>query len=179
MVVYIAFLRGINVGGHKKIPMAELRLLLAEVGLNNVKTYIQSGNIVFESTIKSTITLAKLIQNSIEEKFGFKVPALVKMAKELEQIFLSNPYNSEAYLENNQTYFVLLFELPIKELVVLFNEERYPNEEFYFSDNCIYLLCKKGYGNAKLNNNLLERKLKVTATARNYRTMQKLLELAS
>jgi len=179
MGIYIAFLRGINVAGQKKVPMAALREILVDAGLNEVKTYIQSGNVVFESKIKSASKLQQLIQKAIEDNFGFKVPTLVKSVNEIEEIIAANPFDSAEYLENNRSYFVLLFESPLKEHILSFETMNYPNEEFHISNNCVYLLCKNGYGNAKLSNNLIERKLKITATARNYRTMQKLLELAS
>ena len=179
MQVYIAFLRGINVGGHKKVPMAKLKEILSGVGLHDVKTYIQSGNIVFKSTIASVNELEQLVQKSIADGFGFTVPVLVKLTKEVASILADNPFTASKYLESNQVYFILLFNIPPEEQVLSFESMKYPNEEFKILNNCVYLLCKNGYGKAKLNNNSIERKLNVSATARNYRTMQKLVELAT
>jgi uncharacterized protein (DUF1697 family) len=179
METYIAFLRGINVGGYNKVPMAKLREVLNVTGLHEVRTYIQSGNIVFKSPEKSVGELEQIIKKTIEDSFGFRVPTLVKSLDEVQKIIDDNPFTTSEYLESNSVYFTLLFDVPSGEQIRSFESVTYPNEEFKISDSCVYLLCKKGYGNAKLNNNLIERKLRVTATARNYRTMQKLLVLAS
>jgi uncharacterized protein (DUF1697 family) len=179
MQVHIAFLRGINVGGHKKVPMAKLRETLSCAGLHDVKTYIQSGNIVFKSKIASVNELEQLIQKSIADGFGFTVPVLVKLTKEVASILADNPFIASKYLESNQVYFILLFNIPPEEQVLSFESMKYPNEEFKILNNCVYLLCKNGYGKARLNNHSIERKLNVSATARNYRTMQKLVELAT
>ncbi len=176
---FVAFLRGINVSGQKKVPMADLRNLLGNVGLQNVKTYIQSGNVVFESDIINPSEIAKLIQASILDKFEFDVPVLVKDEEELRSIIDTNPYSKEEDLEQKQIYFVLFLEVPNNNLVEAFNQESYLNEEFKIIKDRLYLNCKQGYGKAKLNNNLIEKKLKIIATTRNYRTMNKLLEMAT
>ncbi len=176
---YIAFLRGINVSGQKKVPMAELRTVLYNGGLTDVKTYIQSGNVVFEGGEFPKKEMEVSIGTLIEEHFGFIVPVLVKSVMDLDQILRNNPYDNLESLESNKVYFVLLFQSPDQEKVSSFKEEHYPNEAWELVGDCIYLKCIKGYGNAKLNNNLIERKLGLIATTRNYRTMKKLCELAS
>ncbi|TXN38128.1 DUF1697 domain-containing protein [Flagellimonas hymeniacidonis] len=176
MKTYIALLRGINVGGQKKIKMADLRQTLERSGLQNVKTYIQSGNIVFDSEMSKIEEIQDSIYDAILSDFGFEVPILVVTGGEIERILKENPFINKT-TENN-LYFVLLKEVPNQSLVDEFNAISFDHEDFYITDNCVYLCCKRGYGNAKLNNNLIERMLKVSATARNLRTMQKLLELS-
>lgn len=173
MKTYIALLRGINVSGQKKIKMADLKRTLENSGLQNVKTYIQSGNIVFDSEIAKTDMLQDKIHNAILNDFAFEVPVLVKTSSELEKILTANPFSNE--VEENRLYFVLLKKSPEQSLVDEFNELNFASEDFNVTYTCVYLCCKKGYGNAKLNNNLVERKLKVQATTRNLKTMQKLL----
>lgn len=179
METYIAFLRGINVGGQKKMPMIEVREMMTRIGFKNVRTYIQSGNIIFKSELNSTKELQGLIHRAIEETFGFDVPVLVKTANEIRGVLLKNPYNNENDLAHNRVYFVLLQDTPDAELVKTFKRMNFPNEKFRVSDTCVYLCCENGYGKAKLSNNMIERKLEVKATARNYRTMNKLLEIVS
>ncbi len=179
MESYIAFLRGINVAGQKKMPMAEVRKMMADAKFGDVKTYIQSGNIVFKNEINATEKLEELIHAAIEKTFGFDVPVLVKSVSEIKEILNHNPFDNPQDLEENRIYFVLLQNTPNKKLVKAFEETEYPNEKFSVSDNCVYLCCKIGYGKAKLNNNVIEHKLQVNTTTRNYRTMNKLLELAS
>jgi uncharacterized protein (DUF1697 family) len=172
---FIALLRGINVGGQKKIKMAELRETLTRTGLENVQTYIQSGNVIFESSEGNLKSLENSIRETILKDFGFEVPTLVISGNDIKEILEANPFADKE--EENKLYYVLLKKAPEKDLVAQFEEVDYPNEDFHITEKCVYLMCKKGYGNAKLNNNLIEQKLKVEATTRNHKTMQKLLEM--
>lgn len=175
MNTYIALLRGINVGGHKKIPMADLRELLAKAGLKNVQTYIQSGNVIFQSVEDDNCKLEEKIYNTIKTHFGFEVPILIKTSDALQQIFDVCPFVEEKKVNS---YFTLLFAIPEKDVIEEVSKISYPNEEFIITKNCIYFHSSVGYGNVKFNNNYFERKLKTTATARNYKTMVKLLSLS-
>lgn len=177
MQTFIAFLRGINVGGRNKIPMSELRQSFESIGFNNVRTYIQSGNVVFESELSATDIITKSIEKTIQDTFGLIIPVLVITNERLEGIISDSPYGSEEQISSNRTYFVLLFDQPKEDLLIDFKVLIYPNEQFQVSKMCVYLLCLNGYGKAKLNNNLVESKLKVVATTRNYRTMHKILGL--
>lgn len=94
MQTYIALLRGINVGGHHKLPMAELRMLLTNAKFKNIKTYIQSGNVVFQSLETNTLNLETTISTLIENQFGFKIPVLIKTPRQLQSIFENCPFNS-------------------------------------------------------------------------------------
>ena len=179
MNTYIAFLRGINVSGKRKVPMVELRVLCERLKLQDVKTYIQSGNIVFKSSLAQTEELEDLLSNEIEKYFGFEVPVIIKTVDDLNEIINQNPFISQEDIEANKVYFVLLNKFPANELLVKFNTETFKNEECSIVDTRVYLKCALGYGKAKLNNNLIERKLKVLATTRNYRTMNKLIELCN
>jgi uncharacterized protein (DUF1697 family) len=176
MQTYIALLRGINVSGQKKIPMAELRDLLSGIGLENVQTYIQSGNVVFQSSEKSSQKLESNIHEAIKKNFGFEVPVLVITPEHLQQIFDDCPFSEE---QKVNSYFTLLYNVPEKPLVADVSKISYPNETFIITDSCVYFYSSTGYGKAKCNNNFFERKLKITATARNYKTMVKLLSLSA
>lgn len=173
---FIALLRGINVSGQKKIKMAELRESLTQNGLENVQTYIQSGNIIFDSEVLETTILEHKIREAIAQDFGFDVPTLVVSGNAIQKVLEDNPFAEK--VEENKLYYVLLKQAPEKDLILQFEELTFANEDFHVTEKCVYLMCKKGYGNAKLNNNLIERKLKVEATTRNQKTMQKLLEMA-
>lgn len=174
---YVAFLRGINVSGQKKVPMAELRSILSSIGLGDVKTYIQSGNVIFSSERTSTSKLEERIEKVIKKSFCFDVLVLVKSVEELQKILQNNPFDYEDNVAANKIYFVLLFQNPGLEKINAFKTEVFPSEKWEFNKNCIYLCCENGYGKAKLNNNMVERKLKVDATTRNYRTMRKLIDM--
>ncbi|HAT67764.1 MAG TPA: DUF1697 domain-containing protein [Flavobacteriaceae bacterium] len=174
MTRYIAFLRGINVGGHKKILMADLKLLFESLGFEKVATYIQSGNVVFGT--ENEINLAAKITNAIEVKYGYKVSVLVKKASELDKILLKSPFFDEKL---KKSYFILLEEKPSLEHIALTTTFSNSNEEFYITENCVYIYYAQGAGKAKLGNNFFEKKLNVSATARNYNTIVKLIELSA
>ncbi|MCB4807625.1 DUF1697 domain-containing protein [Tamlana sp. 62-3] len=176
MKTFIALLRGINVSGKNKIPMADLRALLTESGLKNVQTYIQSGNVVFESSEENNNILETLISQAIAKKFKFNVPVLVLTPEELSVIFNNSPFPQE---QKEDSYFTFLFQAPNNSLIKEISEINYPNESFKITSNCVYFYSSIGYGRAKCNNNFFERKLQVTATARNYKTTLKLMDLSN
>jgi len=174
MKTYIALLRGINVSGQKKMPMAELRSLLENMGLRNIRTYIQSGNVIFQSLEEDPKLLEQHIKNAIISHFGFEVPVLVKTGNALKLILDDCPFTP---MKKERSYFTLLHAVPENKTVKDLQKMHYRNEEFVISDHCVYFYSSTGYGRAKCNNNFFEHKLKVTATTRNYKTMMKLLSL--
>ncbi|SFZ89387.1 Uncharacterized conserved protein, DUF1697 family [Flaviramulus basaltis] len=176
MNTFIALLKGINVGGHKKVPMAELREYLTKCGFQNVQTYIQSGNVVFESNEKSIQKIEETIMKAILDHFGFEVSVLVKTREKLKRIFDDSPFSEE---KKKASYFMMLHDTPESELVKEASEKIYEDEEYEIIKDCIYFFCEKGYGQAKFNANFFERKLNTFATARNYNTMVKLLSLSA
>ncbi|MBT8262953.1 MAG: DUF1697 domain-containing protein [Flavobacteriaceae bacterium] len=173
MYRYIALLRGINVGGHKKLPMAELRTLFESLGFVDVQSYIQSGNVVFSSEEKVS---GEVISEAIKGEYGWKVPVLIKTPDEINGILDNCPFPKEA---KEKSYFMFLFQPPSTENIKTTLSFQYPDEEYVITPQCVYFYCSQGYGRAKLSGNLFEQKLKVSVTARNYRTMTKLIELAS
>ncbi|ULC60123.1 DUF1697 domain-containing protein [Flaviramulus sp. BrNp1-15] len=174
MTTYIALLRGINVGGHKKVAMAELRKLLTKIGLSNVQTYIQSGNIIFHSSVKNKEELEQKIHHAIQDHFGFDVSVLVRTGLDLQRIFDDCPFNNE---KKENSYFMLLHTNPNDGLIQIASEKMYEGEEYQIINDCLYLYCEKGYGKSKFNMNYFEKKLQTSATTRNYKTMLKLLSL--
>ena len=179
MKTHIALLRGINVGGHRKIKMAYLKEMLHTMGFKDVVTYIQSGNVVFNSSETKTTLLEEKIKKGIAKTFGFEVPVLIKSREALVAVLRDSPFKKEEDLEANRIYYVLLKSEPDKEAFKNLDQKTYPNELFVITTKCVYLNCLNGAGKAKLNNAIIERKLDIEATTRNHRTMLKLLEMAS
>ena len=175
MKTYIVLLKGINVGGHKKVPMAELRELLTKSGFEDVQTYIQSGNVILKSSENKNIIENK-IQEAIMAHFGFEVSVLANTRQGLKRIFDNCPFSEE---QKKASYFMMLHEKPEDDLVKVASEKVYDGEEYEIIDDCIYYYCQKGFGQAKFNANFFERKLNTFATARNYNTMVKLLSLST
>lgn len=174
MKTYIALLRGINVGGHKKIKMADLRTALEDVGFQSVQTYIQSGNIVFMSEATAEACTTK-IAATIEKVFGFIVPTLVLTDTYIKGILAKNPFSEEKIKD---CYYTILSHFPEKDEIKDFEAVNYPDEEMILLERCVYYYTSKGFRKSKYSNNLAEKKLKVQATTRNHRTMSKLVEMA-
>ena len=169
----IALLRGINVGGHKKILMTDLKSLFEALGFKEVVTYIQSGNVVFLSSEEGD--LSAKISEGIKAKYGWDVPVLVRNASELESILSNCPFAKE---KKERSYFTLFNEAPSEKDIEEVSQLSYPGEEFVITPRCLYFFCATAYGRIKFNMNFIEKKLKLKATSRNYRTFVKLLELA-
>ncbi len=154
--------------------MAELRKAYEQLGFSQVKSYIQSGNVVFRS--KEETNLASKITEAIEAKYGFNAPVLIKKASEMSEILSKFPFFDE---KREKSYFIFLEESPTKESIEFATAFSNKNEEFYIAQNCVYIYYAVGAGKAKMGVNFFEKKLKVKATARNYRTMLKLLSMVS
>ncbi len=178
MTTYIVLLRGINVNGQKLIKMTDLQLALQYLGLQNVKTYIQSGNAVFQSVSKNTRELEKQIKDKIQERFNFNVPVVVKEQSEWQQVLQNNPFGPEAQANNKQVLVHFLSAAPEPANLAKINPAQYTPDVFTVIDKTIYLYCPNGYGRTKLDNIFFERQLKVMATTRNWNTVQTLMTLA-
>lgn len=179
MPVFIALFRGINVSGQKKVPMAELRNLLIRSRFQDVQTYIQSGNVIFLHAPADQLQLQHRMEELVQRHFGFEVAVLVVSMEELRDIIARNPFRRLHKGAERQLYFTFLFSNPVAARASNLQEESFANEECVLTGRCVYLLCHKGMGKAKLNNNLIESRLQVKATTRNFRTTLKLLELAT
>jgi uncharacterized protein (DUF1697 family) len=176
MTIYISLLRGINVSGQKKIKMADLKALYDALGLGNVKTYIQSGNVLFESE-QSPSKLSSEIHEAIQAKYGFSVPIEIRSLADWQAIAAGNPFAPDN-TESKYFHVTLLGEIADEQLVHEVDKLNIETDEYHILGKVVYLYCPNGYGRTKLNNNFWERKLKVTATTRNWKTVNKLLELA-
>ncbi len=174
---YIALLRGINVSGTKKIKMAELRQQLADWGFAAAKTYIQSGNIVFQSDESDTSLLAERLHQKIKEAYDYDVPVLVKTKAEWKRIIEQNPFIEQAEVDIKECYVTLLASTPDEDKLATFQALHFEGEYFQYIENKVYLRFPNGAGRAKLSNNLIESKLKVRATTRNWKTTLKLWEM--
>jgi uncharacterized protein (DUF1697 family) len=178
MEKYISILRGINVSGKKMIKMEALRKLYEDMNFKNVATYIQSGNVIFESKATDTKKLQKQVEKNIIKAFGFDVPVIVKERKEVEAVITNNPFISNKKIDITKLHVTFLSEEPDIIHTDKIKDLKYDPDEFIISGNAVYLFCPNGYGNTKLNNNYFESKLKVTATTRNWKTVNELVKLA-
>ena len=176
MTTYIAMLRGINVGRGKMIKMERLRASFAALGFGEVRTYVQSGNVVFQSERKSELT--RTIEAKIHRDFGFAVPVLIKRSKELAQIVRDNPLLRVKGIDVSKLHVTFLSDPPPKTAAGVLEDLATIRERFRILNREIYLYCPDGYGNSKLTNNTIEKKFSLVATTRNWRTVNALLEMA-
>ena len=175
MQKYIAILRGINVSGHKLIKMKLLEEMFLQLGFRQVKTYIQSGNVVFEAESEPALTLEKRISKGILGTFGFEVPVLVIAGEEMTRVSQSNPFILQRQEDVSRLHVTFLSGEPETALMQAIGSSEYLPDEYIISGRQIFLFCPEGYGNTKLNNNFFEKKLKVTATTRNWKTVLELV----
>ena len=175
MPVFLSILRGINVSGQKQIKMADLKKLYEEMGFKNVRTFIQSGNVVFES--KSPAKLSQKIEQKIKEHYSFDVPVIIRTKDELQHTVKSNPFLKQKNIELDKLHVTFLAEQPAKENITKTKEYNYKPDEFHIAEKEVYVHCPNGYGNTKINNTFFEKKLKVGATTRNWKTTNALLEM--
>lgn len=176
MKVFIALLRGVNVGGHNKLPMAELRSELDIAGFKKVKTYIQSGNVIFHSELQNTKEIESNVASVINSKFGLDIPVIVKTSEDIQLLLDLCPFIPE---QKEKSYFILLSAIPDHALVDEVSNITFENEYFEIIKDCLYFFASKGYGRTKFKMKTFEKKLNVIGTARNYNTMLKLLGLSS
>lgn len=175
MKTYIALLRGINVGGNNKLPMKELRQLLNSIGLGNAKTYIQTGNIVFQSE-KNAAGLSGLIKSAIEESFGFAPHVLVLSLDKFKKSMESNPF-PEAESEPKTLHLYFLDAKPKKPTLEVLENIKKDSEHFLLKDKTFYLHAPEGVGRSKLAART-EKALGVAATARNWSSVAKIKAMA-
>jgi uncharacterized protein (DUF1697 family) len=176
MKTYIAIIRGINVSGKHKVPMAELRTLCKNLGLRNVRTYIQSGNVVFEA--EDANGLAAKLEEKIAGTFGFKVPVMVREAAEMARVAENNPFGEMAGFAPEKLHVTFLAEEPQPDKLEALKAFTFDPEKYTILGKEVYVYCENGYGNTKLENLFFEKKLKVTCTTRNWRTVNELVKMS-
>jgi uncharacterized protein (DUF1697 family) len=175
MTTWIALFRGINVGGNNILPMAELRAELEALGLGDVRSYIQSGNVVFESKSRSAKALGTKISKCVEEHHGFRPRVFVLTREELQAACDANPF-PKAVSEPKTLHYAFLAEAPKAADVDALDALCSKTETWELSDAVFYLHAPDGIGRSKLAA-VAEKHLGVATTGRNHRTVAKLLEM--
>jgi len=169
---FIALLRGVNVSGQRRVPMSDLRSLFEGLGYTDVRTYIQSGNVVFRAKAGTAAGIRSTIESAIEAEFGFDVTVLLRTAAELAGVVKRNPYGTDAYV-------TFLDGAPAAKVVKTIDPHAFAPDEFAVLGHEVFLRCPNGYGNTKINNTFFERKLATNATTRNWKTVTTLLDWAT
>jgi len=177
VTVYVAMLRGINVGGHAKVAMADLRAAFAEMGCADVQSYIQSGNVVFRSS-KSPAALLATLEHGLDAAFGHGIRVVIRTSSQIADVVGHNPLKGGGR-EPAKLHVTFLASKPAPSRVADLDPDAFLPDEFRSAGCEVYLHCPGGYGRTKLNNTFFERRLGVVATTRTWSTVTTLSTLAS
>jgi len=173
---YVALLRGINVGGKNKVSMERLREIAAALGFTNVKTYVNSGNLAFDTKKSDDKKLASKIHDAIEKELGLDITIMVRSEDEIADVVAKNPYIG--HFDNHKDVHVLFLDRELsKDETALLLAQANDKEMITLDGRTIYCFLKISIIDSSLGKGFIDRKLKVPATARNWRTVQTLLEL--
>ncbi len=172
---YVALLSGINVGGKNRLPMADLRDIFTAAGGGTVRTYIQSGNAVFEATRDLAEAVPEAVALAIRERFGYETSVVVRSGEELRRIAASNPFDTSG--DPRFLLVAFLRDTPTADSVSRLDPDRSPPDEFAVRGRNVYLHYPNGVARSKLTNEYLAGRLKTVSTMRNWRTVLKLLEM--
>lgn len=173
---YVALLRGINVGGKHIVPMKQLVEMFTEAKCVNVRSYIQSGNVVFTAPPKVAKVLPDVLGKKIEDRFGFSAPIILRNRDEMQKVARSNPY-LKAGLPEITLYVYFLADEPSAAAIKSLDPNRSPGDRFHVSGREVYMHLSNGAGRSKLTSAYLDSRLSTVATARNWVTTLKLLEM--
>jgi uncharacterized protein (DUF1697 family) len=178
MPTYIAMLRGINVGPHKRMRMDKLRSTCEGLGFEDVKTYIQSGNIVFRAAKMSDTALAKKLGDCIVRDFGFSADVITRAGEEMGRIVEKNPLLQETAIDESKLHVVFLSDKPTPASLKKLQELTLSPDQVRNLDREIYFYLPNGVSGSSLWKHPLDRVLGITGTMRNWNTVNKLLEMA-
>lgn len=176
LAAHVALLRGVNVGGKNKLPMKDLAALFERLGCADVRTYIQSGNVVFTASAPLARRLPALAAEAILERFGLTVPVVIRSADELRALVDRSPF-LRAGADPAHLHVMFLADAPGPRLVAALDPDRSPPDEFRVLGRDVHLRCPGGVARSKLTTAWFDRALETTSTARNWNTVLKLIEL--
>ncbi len=173
---YISILRGINVSGKNKIIMTDLKALYESLGYKNVVTYIQSGNVIFETNKKNTV---KIIE-AIEQQYEFHVPIEIRTSLEMKNVIKHCPFGKvDLSKDGTKVLVTFLNEVPDKNKMSKLLGKVFLPEKMIVHGREVYLFCPNGYGESKFSNVFIEKNIDVSATTRNWKSVHKLYELSA
>lgn len=178
MSILVSLLRGVNVGGHRIIKMDALRALYESLRLQNCKTYVQSGNVVFEAKERNLPALAQRIEAAIENSYGFRPHVILRSAAELRAVLNANPFAERNEIHPSKLLVLFLARELTAETQISLAKIKTDPEELVVIGQEIYIYFPNGMGKSKLPMARIEKTLKVPVTGRNWNTVNKLLEMA-
>jgi uncharacterized protein (DUF1697 family) len=178
MSVIICLLKGVNVGGHNKLPMEALRALCKSLELRAPQTYVQSGNVVFHTRESNLARLAQCIEDAIEKRFRFRPAVLLRTSADLKQAVKRNPFTTHAATEPGKLMVLFLADDPGKSAKEILAKVPRGPEELHLHGRELYIFFPEGAGRSKLPWATLDKLLGTRGTGRNWNTVTRLLEMA-
>ena len=173
---HVVLLRGINVGGHHRLPMKDLRRMAEDLGVEEVSTIIQSGNLVFSASKAAAAKFRADLAKAIKSEFGFESPVVLRSAAEMTKAVASNPFFAEGCVPDHLHY-MFLASKPARGDVAALDPDRSPPDRFVVRGKEIFVHCPNGLARTKLSNAYFDAKLKTISTSRNSKTVAKIIDL--
>ena len=179
MQICVSLLRGVNMTGHNTIKMTDLVALYRKLGFSDAETYIQSGNVVFNIPENQSLQLLSArIEEAILKKFNYNIPVMIRTLDELKETISVDLFKEEAGFNEDKLSVIFLNEFPLPAQIEKVKNIDYPPDKFKIIGKEIFIYCPNGFGKTKLYTSFFEKKMKVTGTARNWKTINKIFELA-
>ena len=173
---HLALLRGINVGGKNLLPMKDLTQIFLEAGCSGVRTYIQSGNVIFSASPRLLSSVSGRITAGISDRFGYQIPVVLRTAEQLAEAIANNPFvNTGA--DQKMLHVLFLADEPTSQSIGKLDPDRSPPDAFVVRSREVYLHLPNGAARTKLTNSYFDTRLATVSTGRNWATVLKLLEL--
>lgn len=173
MPVHVALLRAVNLGPRNKLPMKDLAAFFSAAGAKDVRTFINSGNVVFDAPATKVAGIGAKVRKAIEKKFGFDAPIVFRTAEEMAKVVRGNPFDDDSFV--HVTFFA---DMPAKKSVALLEPKRHESEDVVLRGRDLYLRLPNGVGQTKMVASVVDKTLGTFGTTRNFRTVTKLAELA-
>ena len=178
MTTFISLLRGINVRGQRRVPMQELARMYESLGFTGVRTYLQSGNVLFDSQGTEPGQLSALIGERIAQVFGFPVKIILRDSDDFRRIIRSNPFLERDEVDAGTFHVTFLSDIPPETIADSLRSGENGVDRYILAGKEVFLSCPDGYGKTKLSNAFFEKMLDTVATTRNWKTVTKLAEMA-
>jgi len=179
MNTYIALLRGINVGGHNQVAMADLRDLLTQLGFADVRSLLQSGNLIFGATRRTAAQLERLLETEAAKRLGLQTDFFIRTAKEWDSVVANNPFQKEAARDPGHLVVMFLKEAPSASAVKALQQAITGREIVRAAGKHLYITYPDGIGRSRLTNAVIDKQLETRGTGRNWNTVLKLAALAA
>ena len=165
--------------GHNSVKMTDLSVLYENQGFNDAETYIQSGNVIFCCEPDLPVSEISLkIEKAIHYRFNYNVPVMIRTIEEMEKLISANPFLAEENFEPSKMSVIFLYEKPSEAQIQKVINIDYPPDKFRIIGKDIFIYCPNGFGKTRLYTNFFEKKMGMTGTARNWKTITTLLQMA-